>query len=180
MVVASLPCECGCRTLTNFTPKGRDRGNPQRFVAGHAGVAASAARRRLTPEQRRARKRAERERNHAAYLARDRARAAADPEGNRDRVAAWRKANPEKARLTRRKAQATRRARKRDAHVEQVDPVELFEMHEGACGICGEQIDGAFEVDHRMPLALGGEHSYANTQPAHPACNRRKGARCGV
>jgi 5-methylcytosine-specific restriction endonuclease McrA len=28
-----------------------------------------------------------------------------------------------------------------------------------------------------VPLALGGEHSYANTQVAHPLCNLRKGSR---
>jgi 5-methylcytosine-specific restriction endonuclease McrA len=32
-------------------------------------------------------------------------------------------------------------------------------------------------LDHIVPLARGGEHSYANTQPAHPTCNRRKGAK---
>jgi 5-methylcytosine-specific restriction endonuclease McrA len=34
-----------------------------------------------------------------------------------------------------------------------------------------------FHVDHVVPLARGGEHSYANTQPACPPCNMSKGAR---
>jgi hypothetical protein len=28
-----------------------------------------------------------------------------------------------------------------------------------------------------VQLALGGEHSYANTQVSHPACNARKNAK---
>lgn len=29
----------------------------------------------------------------------------------------------------------------------------------------------------RIPLSKQGEHGYANTQPAHPTCNIRKGNR---
>jgi 5-methylcytosine-specific restriction endonuclease McrA len=31
-------------------------------------------------------------------------------------------------------------------------------------------------IDHVIPLARGGEHSYANAQAAHGPCNMRKGA----
>jgi 5-methylcytosine-specific restriction endonuclease McrA len=34
----------------------------------------------------------------------------------------------------------------------------------------------AFHVDHKVPLARGGEHSYENVQPAHPFCNGSKGS----
>jgi 5-methylcytosine-specific restriction endonuclease McrA len=62
--------------------------------------------------------------------------------------------------------------------LEKVEPLVVLERHEGLCGICGEPVNPArFDVDHIVPLARGGEHSYANTQPAHPACNARKGAR---
>lgn len=54
----------------------------------------------------------------------------------------------------------------------------VLERGRGLCGICGEPVDPArFHVDHKVPLARGGAHTYANVQPAHPACNLTKGAR---
>jgi hypothetical protein len=97
--------------------------------------------------------------------------------GRRDaRYAAWRAKNPERVRTNGRKAASARRARIRDAFVEHVDPQVVFERDEGVCGICGELAErDCFDVDHVIPLALGGEHSYANSQVAHPPCNRAKG-----
>jgi 5-methylcytosine-specific restriction endonuclease McrA len=52
------------------------------------------------------------------------------------------------------------------------------------CALCLEAIDpevvdphaaGYGEVDHVVPLSLGGAHVYANVQPAHRRCNVRKG-----
>jgi 5-methylcytosine-specific restriction endonuclease McrA len=50
------------------------------------------------------------------------------------------------------------------------------------CGICGEPIDYAlpyldpmsFEVDHIVPLNLGGPDDLSNKQAAHRVCNRAK------
>ena len=51
----------------------------------------------------------------------------------------------------------------------------FLELADGVCGICGEDVDPTnYHVDHIVPISRGGEHSYANTQPAHPACNQRK------
>jgi 5-methylcytosine-specific restriction endonuclease McrA len=72
------------------------------------------------------------------------------------------------------RTQLTRIARKLDQFVEDVDPIQLLEMHQGLCGICGETITDAFHVDHVMPLSRGGLHAYRNAQPAHPGCNMRK------
>lgn len=118
-----------------------------------------------------------------------RAAAAANPEAYRRAAAAWVRANPEKraAALARyrerhpdkpRSDRAIRRARQRGAHVEHVEALVVLERADGVCGICGEDVDPLdFHVDHVVPLARGGEHSYANTQPAHPRCNKSKGAR---
>ncbi|WP_432536864.1 HNH endonuclease [Kineococcus arenarius] len=44
------------------------------------------------------------------------------------------------------------------------------------CHLCG--LPGADEVDHVVPVALGGaEWDPVNLAPAHGGCNRRKGAR---
>jgi 5-methylcytosine-specific restriction endonuclease McrA len=57
---------------------------------------------------------------------------------------------------------------------------------EWRCHICGaltlKQMRGtthllAPEIDHVVPLARGGEHTYANTACAHRRCNQAKGAR---
>jgi HNH endonuclease len=50
------------------------------------------------------------------------------------------------------------------------------------CALCGGEIDYtlpqyhpfAFEVDHREPVAHGGEHTLDNCQPSHRRCNRAK------
>jgi 5-methylcytosine-specific restriction endonuclease McrA len=71
-----------------------------------------------------------------------------------------------------------RRALLRDAFVEDVDPAVLYERDCGKCGICGDPVSGQLmHVDHVVPLTRGGEHSYANTRPAHPVCNIWKRAR---
>lgn len=78
-------------------------------------------------------------------------------------------------------AQARHYARKkvrRAKVLHNVDPVELYKIDGGVCGICGRSVDPQdFQVDHIRPLARGGEHSYWNCQIAHPICNQRKGAR---
>lgn len=61
---------------------------------------------------------------------------------------------------------------------EDVEPLIVLELDDGVCGICGTDVDPFdFHIDHVIPLALGGEHSYANTQVAHSRCNKSKGAR---
>ena len=61
------------------------------------------------------------------------------------------------------------------ATVERVDRLVVLERDDGVCGICGEDVDPMdFHVDHIVPVRQGGEHSYANVQTAHPACNWRK------
>lgn len=94
------------------------------------------------------------------------------------RVRAWCQQNPEKARILARKRDATRRARVLDAFVEHVDPILVYERSGGYCGICGKEVSMEnFHVDHIIPLACGGTHEYANTQAAHPRCNKIKGKR---
>jgi len=77
------------------------------------------------------------------------------------------------------------RARKRAAHVETVDPFKVFDRDGWRCQIChrptprrlrGTTDERAPELDHIVPLARGGEHSYRNTQCACRKCNGAKGA----
>ncbi len=53
----------------------------------------------------------------------------------------------------------------------------LFEAHKGTCHICGQQIDGTrevWEVEHIIPIAMGGEDDEANAAPAHQLCHKSK------
>ncbi len=53
----------------------------------------------------------------------------------------------------------------------------LFDSHNGLCHICGLKIDAVrdgFEVEHIIPLAMGGADDETNVAPAHVACHRTK------
>ena len=106
----------------------------------------------------------------------------------RELLKEWRRNHPEevaaaaKARLEHLKDQSHRkRARKRAAFVETVIRSFVYERDNGRCGICGKKVRvDHFQLDHILPLARGGEHSYKNVQLAHPKCNYSKGARATI
>ena len=53
----------------------------------------------------------------------------------------------------------------------------LYEAHAGVCHICGEPIDldtDRMEVEHVVPLALGGADEWSNVRPAHASCHAAK------
>ena len=120
----------------------------------------------------------------------DTARNHANPEANRAKVREWRRKNPEKNREQKRRdywenveerrayfrAYASdRRAKIRAVFIEAIDPYVVYLEDLGVCGICGGDVDiNYFDVDHIVPIARGGEHSYRNVQIAHPTCNKRK------
>ena len=95
-----------------------------------------------------------------------------------ERVRRWREENPERFRRLNREKELRRRARLRGAPCENIEALVVLEMHDGVCGICGEDIDPEdFHIDHIVPLSKGGSHTYDNVQPAHPRCNLVKHAR---
>lgn len=77
-----------------------------------------------------------------------------------------------------------RKARKRAAFVEDVDRNYVMARDKWICHLCKEPIpkkvawpDRLFgTLDHIIPLALGGLHSYANIKAAHLSCNCSKNA----
>jgi 5-methylcytosine-specific restriction endonuclease McrA len=119
--------------------------------------------------------------NRARALERDRRKRMEDPvfAARKDaRARQWVIANPEAAARIRHRNLLAYRARKAGAFVEAVEPLVVLERADGVCGICGGDVDPLkYEIDHIVPLSRGGEHSYRNVQPAHPRCNRTKGAR---
>lgn len=89
-------------------------------------------------------------------------------------------------RTQRRVQKAKRRAVERGAQADRVDPFKVFERDGWRCQLCkvktprkkrGTYDDDAPELDHIVPLAKGGAHTYANTQCACRRCNGLKADR---
>lgn len=85
----------------------------------------------------------------------------------------WFKKNPERAR----ELWARRYARKKTATVEPVNPLIVFDRDRGVCWLCKKKVTRAnMSIDHVIPLASGGEHSYRNIRLSHLRCNQQKNA----
>ena len=85
-----------------------------------------------------------------------------------------------------RKSKAARRARESSATIKVFDPIAVLERDRWTCKLCGARtprtIRGttdpmAPELDHVVPLSVGGEHSMENTQCACRRCNIAKGSK---
>ena len=52
----------------------------------------------------------------------------------------------------------------------------IFLAHGGVCGFCHEEIPAGepFEIDHEVPLSLGGSDADGNCYPLHERCHRIK------
>ena len=81
---------------------------------------------------------------------------------------------------------AKRQAQLVAATIEDVDPYVVFARDRWRCCLCGVKTprakrgtydDDAPELDHIIPIAKQGEHSYRNTQCACRACNIKKSDR---
>jgi len=84
-----------------------------------------------------------------------------------------------------RKKNAARRARIRGTRVEPIDPMQVFMRDGWKCKHCGCSSPAkhrgtikptAPELDHIVPLSVGGTHTHNNVQLLCRACNQYKGA----
>lgn len=102
---------------------------------------------------------------------------------NKERLSAvcrkWRENNPEKCRLHRIRATHVRRMRKNVGgdRYKNSDVARLFAAQKARCAECRTSIKKRYDIDHIMPLALGGDNSPRNIQLLCSPCNRRKYAR---
>lgn len=46
--------------------------------------------------------------------------------------------------------------------------LEILLASDGRCKICQEKIIGDFEIEHRVPIALGGTNDPSNLEAVHP------------
>jgi hypothetical protein len=89
----------------------------------------------------------------------------------------------ERQRIVQRKQEAKRRASQKAVRVESVDPIKVLERDNWHCRVCdrptprekrGTTDDDAPEVDHIIPLCVGGPHVYWNVRCTCRTCNQRK------
>lgn len=69
-----------------------------------------------------------------------------------------------------------RYALKRGSTVESVSYELILDQHGMVCHICGDGIPSLADLnmDHVIPLARAGTHTYDNIRPSHKTCNQRK------
>lgn len=75
--------------------------------------------------------------------------------------------------------EAARRARKRQAPVNDLSHaqwLEIQEVFQHRCAYCGKRAKGHLTQDHITPLSKGGAHTATNILPACATCNARKHA----
>lgn len=97
-----------------------------------------------------------------------------------------------RARAQYKRGEIARRMRIKKNNIDNVSLEELYKRDGGICHICGKQcryedytvvneifIAGNYypSIDHIIPLAKGGEHSYENVKLAHRICNTKRGAK---
>ena len=124
---------------------------------------------------------------HAARIA---AWRAANPEKARESNRAWSAANAKKKSLTfsawaaenqeaRRIIHQNRRARKKSTKgkISKGLPAKLFKLQRGMCPCCRQPLGDDYHLDHIMPLALGGTNTDENMQLLRQRCNNQKHAK---
>ena len=84
----------------------------------------------------------------------------------------WRLAHPIEAKLQK----SIRRARIAKARIDKrrIKPADIHNWESRVCGICLEDIENMYHIDHIVPLSRGGSHEASNLQLAHPFCNQSK------
>lgn len=94
---------------------------------------------------------------------------------DRERSAAWRKANPERRRAVASSYKARRRS-KEAGGVSSAELTEWIKTQPKVCYWCGVKCASAYHVDHYVPLSRDGRHVLSNLVIACPTCNVRKQA----
>jgi len=100
----------------------------------------------------------------------------------------WHRNNPEKAkefvlRYKARNPEKYKDSRLRSRHKSRGAPGELSKgivqkllaAQNGLCACCGTPLLDNFEIDHIIPISLGGPNTDDNVQLLTPLCNKRKG-----
>lgn len=102
----------------------------------------------------------------------------------REQTKRWRKKNPDKLREWQRKKDRKRRARLRNLKSVSFSTKDVLDLWGTDCHICGIFIDmriprssmepDSLQLDHVIPLSLGGNNIISNVKPSHAKCNLSK------
>jgi hypothetical protein len=152
--------------------------------------AVAKARREATPDQVKVRKERWRKANSEKERARQVKRYADNPQRVKDMVRRYREENPEasKARLIKHKQEnreayrtygSNRRAREA-ALPGKLSPdlgAKLFRLQQGKCACCRLPLGDDYQLDHILPVALGGANVDRNIQLLRRRCNLKKSAK---
>jgi 5-methylcytosine-specific restriction endonuclease McrA len=108
----------------------------------------------------------------------------------RARTQAWKDANVDRRRLTQaaylqshlaqhRTRQHNRRCRKKNVGGTLSPDLakRLYALQRGKCPCCGKPLGDSYDMDHIVPIALGGPNTDDNIQLLRSRCNRQKGAK---
>jgi len=116
-----------------------------------------------------------REKNYTKCLEMTQAWKEANPGRRKTMQAEYLQRNLDKHRIN----QHNRNARKRKAggHLSSGLAGRLLIAQRGLCACCGASLAAGYDLDHIMPVRLGGENVDSNIQLLTPRCNRRKGGK---
>lgn len=91
------------------------------------------------------------------------------------KVAAWRKEHPDAHRV----ASHNRRAKLREngGRLSRGLAAKLFTLQRGKCACCALPLGDDYQMDHTMPIALGGSNTDDNIQLLRRRCNSQKNAK---
>jgi 5-methylcytosine-specific restriction endonuclease McrA len=109
---------------------------------------------------------------HRTYSANWRAR---HPEKRKLVVKAWEKRNPDLVRIFQQNRRARVKAARGQFSIGLIP--RLWKLQRGLCACCKKPLGSRHELDHIMPLALGGSNTDDNAQLLRSHCNRSKSAR---
>lgn len=96
---------------------------------------------------------------------------AANPENVKKILNEWKTANPDAKRIYNQNREALKRAGgKLSKGIVEI----LFKRQHGKCVCCGEKLGKDYQLDHIMPIALGGANINSNVQLLRKRCNQQK------
>lgn len=108
-----------------------------------------------------------------------RERARKQAQNNPGLAIAWQKNNPERYKEIRLRHRHKRRARLKNVEFDGTISLKvLYIRDDGVCQICDQACSREdASIDHIVPIARGGAHTWDNVQLAHLLCNIRKGTK---
>jgi len=89
----------------------------------------------------------------------------------------WRDANPSAYEAKARRDLARRHSHRTDGKFSANDIDSLYDNQHGRCAYCRITLEGAYEIDHIEPIALGGTNDLSNIALVCRTCNRSKGSK---